>query len=51
MRELVFDVMVGEWYACTLTYLFNPKKTSDLRAFVIAHRPTLRNVDFVCIPL
>lgn len=49
MKELTFDVMLGDRYVCTLTYRYCqlfPIDADELRAFVVSKRPTLRNRRF-----
>ena len=45
MKELTFDVMLGDRYVCTLKYKYCPLFPIDpdeLQEFVISKRPTLR---------
>lgn len=49
MKEIRFDVMLGDRWQCTLTYRYCPLfplDIEDIRRFVIEQRPTLRNQQF-----
>ena len=49
MKELTFDIMLGDRYVCTLRYKYFPLfpiDTDELHNFVVSKRPTLRNKKF-----
>lgn len=49
MKTLIFDVMLGDRYVCTLHYEYCPLfpiEERELHDFVVSKRPTLRNKPF-----
>lgn len=53
MKTLVFDVMLGGRFVCTLRYKYNPLFPIDyenLTKFVLSKRPTLKGKDYrICL--
>lgn len=46
MKEIKFDVMLGDRWQCSLTYRYYPLfpiEERDLRKFIEEQRPTLKN--------
>lgn len=49
MKELTFDIMLGDRYVCTLRYKYCPLfpiDTDELHEYVLRKRPTLRGKAF-----
>ena len=49
MKEIKFDVMIGDRYQCTLKYRFSPLfplDVEELKRYAIEQRPALRHTDF-----